>query len=330
VARFWLQIGLVGLGAGACSALLFASVLSASILSIGLFYLAPLPILIVAIGWSHWAAVVAAVSAALALTVAFGAFFFPAYLISVGLPAWWLGYLALLARPVGPAFEPEAYLEWYPPGRLVLWAAILGAVVIMAALSQFGSDQDSIEGTLRSAFDRMFRAQMNIPAGAPLTVPGLTDPDRLIDVLVAVLPPAAAVLTTTTQLLNLWLAGRIVKVSGRLRRPWPDLTSMRLPPLTAFGLVAAFAGSFLPGAVGMAAGLPTASLLLAFAVIGFAVMHGITRHLQSRPIVLTGIYAAVGIFGWPILLLTLLGLIDVALDLRGRVSAARGPPAPLA
>ncbi len=60
-----MQIVLVGLGAGAASALLFASVASGSPLSILLFYLAPLPILIAAIGWSHWAALIAALAAAL-------------------------------------------------------------------------------------------------------------------------------------------------------------------------------------------------------------------------------------------------------------------------
>src|SRR5258707_8225376 len=126
MAQFWLQIGLIGLGAGAASALLFASVLSASILSVVLFYLAPLPILIGAIGWSHWAALAAALTAALGLTLAFGGFFFPAFLISFGLPAWWLGYLALLARPAAS----EGETEWYPPGRLVVWAASLGALAV--------------------------------------------------------------------------------------------------------------------------------------------------------------------------------------------------------
>ena len=47
-----LQIVLVGLGAGAAAALLFASIASGSILATLLFYLAPLPILIAALGWS--------------------------------------------------------------------------------------------------------------------------------------------------------------------------------------------------------------------------------------------------------------------------------------
>ena len=171
---------------------------------------------------------------------------------------------------------------------------------------------------------------MHIPPGESLTVPGVSDPDRLIEILVAVLPPGAAVLTTMTQLLNLWLAARIVKISGRLKRPWPDLADMRFPAATPFVLAAAIAGSFLPDVVGIACTLVVATLLVAYAALGFAVLHGITRRLQSRGIVLVGVYTAVAIFGWPILLVALLGLLDIALDLRTRIAAMRGPPAPLA
>jgi len=176
----------------------------------------------------------------------------------------------------------------------------------------------------------MLRLQMHIPAGESLTIPGVSDPDRLIDILVAVLPPAAAVLTTMTQLLNLWLAARIVKISGRLKRPWPDLAAMRFPAATPFVLAAAMAGSFLPYIVGVGAEVLAASLLVAYAALGFAVLHGITHRLQNRSVVLVGVYTAVAIFVWPALLVALLGLIDTVLDLRTRVAATRGPPAPLA
>jgi len=63
-------------------------------------------------------------------------------------------------------------------------------------------------------------------------------------------------------------------------------------------------------------------------VLGFAVLHGITRHLPSRGLILFGVYAAVAVFGWPVLLMTLLGLVDTALDLRARVAAAHNPPPP--
>src|SRR5450755_3396445 len=113
-----MQFGLIGIGAGAAAALLFASVTSGAWLSVILFYLAPLPIMIAGIGWSHWAALVAALSGALALGIIFGAVFFFAFLAGAGIPAWWLGYLAMLARP-GSAGNgaSAAMLEWYPPGR---------------------------------------------------------------------------------------------------------------------------------------------------------------------------------------------------------------------
>ena len=51
----------IGIGAGAAAALLFASVASGALLSILLFYLAPLPLMIAALGWSHWAGLIGAV-----------------------------------------------------------------------------------------------------------------------------------------------------------------------------------------------------------------------------------------------------------------------------
>jgi hypothetical protein len=105
---------------------------------------------------------------------------------------------------------------------------------------------------------------------------------------------------------------------------------MRLPAVTPAALAAALAGSFLPDIAGTAAAVAAGCLLVAYAALGFAVLHGITRHLHSRVLVLAGAYALVAVLWWPLLLMTLLGLIDTAFDLRARVGAARGPPAPLA
>ena len=113
-----MQIGFIGLGAGVASALLFASVASGSLLSIFLFYLAPLPIMIAAIGWNYWAGAIATLVAALGLAGSLGSVFLFAYLVGTGAPAWWLGYLAMLARPA--VNGGAGTLEWYPPGRLVL------------------------------------------------------------------------------------------------------------------------------------------------------------------------------------------------------------------
>jgi hypothetical protein len=218
-------IFLIGIGAGAATALLFASVASGSPLSVLLFYLAPLPILLAALGWSHWAALIAAVFASAGLAAVFTSYFFIMFLIGVGLPAWWLGYLTLLARPVEGA--PDG-LEWYPVGHLVVWAAILGAGVVVAGMLHFGTDEESFRASLRSFMERMLRGGPRTPT-LPTELPKGADMGRVIDFLVVALPPTAAVVTTITNLLNLWLASRVARISGRLLRPPSDLASMQFP-----------------------------------------------------------------------------------------------------
>lgn len=318
-----MQFALIGIGAGAAAALLFASVTSGVWLSIPLFYLAPLPIMIAGLGWSHWAAATAMLAGALGLGAAFGTVFLLAFAAGAGFPAWWLGYLAMLARPVAAATgsdQTSASFEWYPPGRLVVWAAALGALVVLLAIPNFGIDADSFRSGLRDALRTMLRVKDVPPAATPAGV------DPLIEILVNAIPPAAAVLATVTNLLNLWLAARVVKFSGRLVRPWPDLSSMTFPPLIAAVLAVSIALSFLDGMLGIVGGIVAASLLLAYGVLGFAVLHAITRGMKARPFVLSITYAGVVLLGWPMLGLCLLGLVETAIGLRGRVRAKRGPP----
>jgi hypothetical protein len=318
------QIFLIGIGAGAATALLFASVASGSPLSVVLFYLAPLPILLAALGWSHWAALIAAVFASAGLAAVFTSYFFIMFLIGVGLPAWWLGYLTLLARPVEGA--PDG-LEWYPVGHLVVWAAILGAGVVVAGMLHFGTDEESFRSSLRSFMERMLRGGPRTPT-LPTELPQGADMGRVIDFLVVALPPTAAVVTTITNLLNLWLASRVARISGRLRRPPSDLASMQFPAYAPALIAAAVAVSFIPGLIGSFGTVFTASLLMAYAILGLAVMHAVTRGMTSRPFALGGLYAVLILFGWPVLILSMLGLADTAFDLRGRAARRRGSPPP--
>lgn len=319
-----MQLGLIGIGAGAAAALLFASVTSGAWLSIPLFYLAPLPIMIAGLGWSHWAALIAALAGALALGIAFGPVFFFSFLASAGLPAWLLGYLAMLARPVGDA---AAAIEWYPPGRLVIWAAVLGALVVVVAVPNFGLDAESFRAGLHNALTHIVRMETDLPVDTSRVVPGAANADRLMDFLVAAIPPAAAVLATITNVLNLWLAATIVRFSGLLKRPWPQLAAMTFPRPLAAALAVAVVLSFVGSLIGILAGVLSASLLMAYGVLGFAVLHAITRGMASRMFLLAGVYTAVLVLGWPVLALCLLGLIDAVIDLRARIAPTRGPPA---
>jgi hypothetical protein len=312
------QILLIGIGAGVAAALLFASLASGSLFALLLFYLSPLPILIAALGWNYIAGLVAMLSAAAALGLVFGFYFTIAFVLGVGLPAWWLGYLALLARPVS-GMSREA-LEWYPIGRLVLWTAVIGGLMIIVAIPYFGTDAETLHANLRAAIESALglRGQRD----------GNLSPDRLVDsdLLATLAPPMVACFATIVLMVNLWLAGRVVKLSGQLRRPWPDLSAIRFPGLAPAFLGASVAGILLPGLPGIVSDIFAATLMVAYAVLGFAVLHVVTRGSGGRSIILAVAYTTVIFIGWPAMLLALLGLADTAFDLRGRVARTRGPP----
>ena len=88
-----------------------------------------------------------------------------------------------------------------------------------------------------------------------------------------------------TLTLNLWLAAKITATSGRLHRPWPDLKSAELPPMTLVALVVALAFCFVGGlARDVRADRDHRALLMAYALIGFAVLHTLTLALKSRAV----------------------------------------------
>jgi Predicted membrane protein (DUF2232) len=315
-----MQIVLIGLGAGTAAALLFASVVSGSTAAMLLVLLASLPILIVALGWSHWAGLIAAVTAAACLAVV-GVDLLAAFLLAVGLPAWWLGYLALLARPAAASNGQE----WYPIGRLVLWAAGINALLVGTTLLSFGTDLASLQSALRAALgsglDEVVSEQLENP----------DDAARLIDMMVMFVPGAAAATLTLSTVINLWLAGRIVKISDRLQRPWPRLSDMRFPSFAPAVFGAAVAGSFLPDLIGISLSALAASLMIAHVLLGLAVIHALTVGLSGRVFILVFVYLAIAIFSWPVrwplLLIGLLGMSDALFDLRGLIARRRGPPA---
>jgi hypothetical protein len=145
---------------------------------------------------------------------------------------------------------------------------------------------------------------------------------------VAIAPSAAAIVAMMTLTLNLWLAARITATSGRLHRPWPDLKSADLPPLTLAALCVALAFCFAGGLLAILAQIVAAALMMAYAFMGFAVLHTLTQALKSRAFWLGGTYAIMAVFGWPILAMSVLGLADAIFGIRQRYLRSRPPPLP--
>lgn len=314
----------IALVAGAASALMFASIVSGALISLLLFYLAPLPLMVAALGWGPISAGIGGLAAATGLGAMFGLPYCLAFVLTVALPACWLGHLALLGRPVPaspPTIDPAVppAMEWYPVGRILLWTAGFAALTTMAALLTLGGDAATIATALRRGLLRIMGVR------DPASPSG--DAEHFADALVAIAPAGAAIVAMMTLTLNLWLAAKITATSGRLHRPWPDLKSAALPPLTLATLSLALALCFVGGLAAMLAQIVSAALVMAYALIGFAVLHTLTLSMKSRPIWLGGTYAMVLMIGWPILAMVGLGLADAVFGFRQRFLQRRTPPA---
>jgi len=321
-----IAIVLIAIAAGCASALMFASIISGALISLLLFYLAPLPLMVAALGWGPISATIGGITAATGLGAIFGLPYCIAFAVTIALPAWWLGHLALLGRAVtngassGNGASPIApAVEWYPVGRILLWISGFAALTTMAALLTLGTDAAAITGAMRRGLLRII---------GPRDAASTGETEQWIDALVTIAPAAAAIVAIMTLTLNLWLAARITATSGRLHRPWPDLKSADLPPMTLAALCVAVAFCFTGGLLAILAQIVTAALMMAYALTGFAVLHTLTLALKSRVLWLSGIYAIVVVFGWPVLAIVVLGLADAVFGIRQRYLQGRPPPLP--
>ncbi|TMJ64706.1 MAG: hypothetical protein E6G82_00400 [Alphaproteobacteria bacterium] len=325
-----MRIILVAMAAGCASALMFASIVSGALVAVLLFYLAPLPLMVAALGWGPLCATFGGIAAASVIGAIFGLPLCIGFAVAVGLPAWWLGHLVLLGRPAtnsvssaNGASRVAPDLEWYPPGRILLWISGFGALTTVVALLALGTDAATIRGTLRDGLGQVIQIIRTREAAS------IRQFDQLIDALATIAPIAGAIVTTTTLTLNLWLAAKVTAISGRLHRPWPDLKHASPPPMTLVAFCVAVGFCFTGGLVALLAQIVAASLFMVYALTGFAVLHTLTSALKGRALWLACTYSIVIVFAWPLVAMAVLGLVDTVFGIRQRYLRRRPPPVPV-
>jgi hypothetical protein len=208
-------------------------------------------------------------------------------------------------------------VEWYPLGRILLWIAALATLLTAGSLFSLGSDASAISDAMRRGFAKILSL---------VSETTVTESDPRVGLMVAVTPVLVAASQMATLTLNLWLAAKVAAVSGRLHRPWPILSGTSLPPMTLVALCVALAFSFFSGMTGILAVVVTTVLMMAYALIGLAVLHIITRDLTSRAFWLATAYAIIFMFSVSLVLLTALGLADAVFGFRERFLRNRQPP----
>jgi hypothetical protein len=311
------MLPIVGIGAGLVSALLFAVVIAGSPLAALLYSASPLPIFIAALGWNHRAGVYAAVAGALTVAVALSFTAGIAFAVIIALPAWWIAYLALLAR------SDEHSVEWYPLGRLLLWIAATAALITVGSALVMTTDYESY----RTVTARIIENLLNEMVKARLvTLPGEVSVKDLALSLAPAVPVGIGASFVTTIAANLWIAAKAVKVSSRLPRPWPFIPSTTLPRRALLVLAGSAMLAFVDGFIGIAGAAMTGALLAAFMFSGLALMHDLSRGKPWRTPMLISVYVSLVIMQAVLTpLLVIAGLLDTLFGLR-RWAAPPPPP----
>lgn len=313
---------LIGAGSGLISAALFASATTATAL---LFYLAPLPLCLAGLGWGGGAAVVAALSGTVVVAAALGLGTGALYALSFAAPAALLTHLILLSRPAAAAPDQAAGgLEWYPPGRLVAWAAVLAGLLAAILVLALGYDQETYRESIRQMLSHSALKELDRD-GTLFTEENIAN---LANVLARALPAAFAIIWLTVTLFNLWMAGLIVEASGRALRPWPDLHGLELPNSLVLLFAGALAASFIPGLPGLLATGFAGALLFAYVLQGLSVIHVYSQGVPMRWLLLATVYLGILFLGWLAIVVAILGLAEPLLGLRRRAQPGNPPSKP--
>lgn len=316
----------IGLGAGVVAAVLHVAILQPSPVTTLLFYASPLPIFFAGLGWGVPAAALGAVAGTLFILLAAGIAPALTFLASAGAGPGALVWLALKSRPTnGPPLEGEAEaqgFQWYPEGRLVLWAACMAGGLTAAAVLVTVQDLETFRAEAAELVNRMVAAMSQ----------GMQEAEverlrELVRVMVQILPLVAASVWLVSTLVNLKLAATILTAMKLGQRPWARFGQLTFPRRAAFTLPVALAASFLPGMAGFVGSLFASAFFTAFALLGLAVLHGLTEGVRMRGVLLASLYVALFLLNWVLVVpLAALGLIDLAFGLRARAST---PPPPL-
>jgi hypothetical protein len=328
---------LIGVGTGIASAVLFVSalVVIGSAASTGappspvvllLLLLSPLPVAIAGLGWGWGSAAIAAVCGAgtlAALGSSQGAIF---HVLAIGAPAALLSYLLLLSRPTN-MLQPDGIspvMEWYPIDRVVGWASAWAGVLAALALFGTASDVESLRAILSQIVEKVLAAQPAIPGGRALSA---DEKKALVTILTIMFPPVIASMWFTAAVLNLWVGGHVTRMSGRLARPWPDLSDLRLLPALPLAFALAIGLTFLGGMPSLVATGFASALMMAFTLVGLAVMHRITRGMAARPAILSLVYGAL-IFLSPVssMIIAGVGLAEPYVRKKGTTQGPGPPP----
>lgn len=309
---------MIALGAGLASGGLFATLIGASLMALPLFLAAPLPIMLVTLGWGTLAGGLAGFIAVAGIQIELGTHAAGAMAVAIIGPALAMAHLARRSHPVDPQ-DPQGPRRWYPLGALLSATVVMVSVVTVLGAVAIGFDPDTTTAQVVGAL-RATQAE-GAATGAP--APEAMQLEPFVRATVRLMPAFFPATWLLVLVIDLWLAAKVVVLSKRALRPMDDLAAVDLP--IAAGLVfvvAVMIAVFVPGTPGLIGEIVTGALLAAHFLVGLGVLHTATRGSDMRWIILAFVYGIVLLFTIPAALIALVGLFEPFLGLRRRQPSA--------
>jgi Predicted membrane protein (DUF2232) len=276
--------------------------------SLILVYLSQLPLFIGGLWGGVTVAAMAGLTASLILLIASNIMAVIIFAALNVVPVILLVRQALLART-----GADGAIEWYPPGLLAAWLTGLGLTAIMVTLLLLGGPDDiqaAVREILAPALDRLFDE-------------GTPGRNELAGLLAMIMPGIVVVSWMVMTLTNGSLAQGLLTRFGVGWRPSPALAAVELPTWCLVLVLLAATATCLGGMTRFVGVNVIIILTVPFSLAGLAVLHTIARRFSRPAVPLVGVYVLTGLFGWPLLVVIFLGLLDTSLGLRRYIRLPR-------
>jgi uncharacterized protein YybS (DUF2232 family) len=184
---------------------------------------------------------------------------------------------------------------------------------IIVTLLVFGGPDDIqmiVRNILSPALDRLFDE-------------GIPGREELAGHLAMIMPGVVIASWMVMTLTNGTLAQGLLTRFGASWRPSPALAALELPAWFPVLLLLAATATALGGVMRFLGVNAIIILSVPFCLAGLAVLHTIAYRFSRPAVPLVGVYILAGLFGWPLVLVSVLGLLDTSFGLRRHIRVPR-------
>lgn len=301
----------IAIAAGVASALCHMAASWGIVGALALALVVPLPLFAAGLSGGLMSAAIAAVAGTVVVGVAGDAVRAGIFLAADALPVLLIVRFALLSRTTDNG-RGDGSVEWYPPGLLLAWLGLYCAGAFVAVAAVLGAGLEARINEYLAVFREMLSEGREAQAQGAV--------DAMFATFARVFPFVVVTWWIILLAANAALAQKILVRMGRNLRPSPDFRAAMLPPWLLPVVVAAAAVALLTsGWLGFVATNLALILCVPYFLAGLAVLHAISVRWPGRTAILIASYLLLGVFGWPVLLVTGLGMVEHWAGLRQRL-----------